>query len=135
MAREFVLQLSNRPGELAHLARSLAARWVDIRHIASAAHGETACVFLTTSDDDATREVLHGLGIPYVQGDTVFVDVDDVPGGLAAVTERLATAGVNIEGVLTLSRHDGKVEMAFAVDDAAKAREVLGTGSLVGAGS
>jgi hypothetical protein len=134
MTRQFVVQLTNRPGELAHLAKALAARWIDILHIATAGHGETACVFLTTSDEEATREVLHGLGLPHVEGDTIVVDVDDVPGGLASITATLAGAGVNILGILTVCRHDGKVEMAFAVDDEPRAREALGLSELALAG-
>lgn len=134
MPRQFVIQLANRPGELAHIAKALAARWVDITHIASAGHGSTSCAFLTTSDANSTREVLHGLGLPFVEGDTIVLDVDDVPGGLAHVTETLAAAGVNVIGALMVCRHDGKVEMAFAVDDEPRAREALGLaeGSLAG---
>jgi len=33
MARQFVVQLANRPRELAHLARALAARDLDIRRV------------------------------------------------------------------------------------------------------
>lgn len=126
MPRQFVIQLANRPGELAHIAKALAARWVDITHIASAGHGSMACAFLTTSDIAATREVLRGLGMPFVEGDTIVLDVDDVPGGLAEVTAKLAAAGVNVIGALMVCRHDDKVEMAFAVDDEQRAREALG---------
>lgn len=134
MPRQFVIQLANRPGELAHVARALAARWIDIEHVASAGHGSMACVFLTTSDAVATREVLHGLGLPFVEGETIVVDIEDVPGGLAEVTDALAAAGVNVVGALMVCRHDGKVEMAFAVDDEARAREALGMTGLSLAG-
>jgi hypothetical protein len=134
MPRQFVIQLANRPGELAHIARALAARWIDIEHVASAGHGDMACVFLTTSDAAATRDVLHGLGLPFVEGETIVVDIEDIPGGLANVTATLAEAGVNVVGAVMVCRHDGKVEMAFAVDDEAKAREALGLTGLALAG-
>ena len=134
MPRQFVIQLANRPGELAHIAKALAARWIDIEHLASAGHGSMACVFLTTSDRTATRDVLHGLGLPFVEGETIVVDVDDVPGGRANVTNTLADAGVNVVGALMVCRHDGKVEMAFAVDDEARARQALGLTELAPAG-
>ena len=35
MVSQFVIQLENRPGELAHLTRALAMRGIDIRHIDS----------------------------------------------------------------------------------------------------
>ena len=125
MARQFVVQLPNRPGELAHLARALGARGVNIEHISCVAAGPTSCVFVTTGADDTTRRLLAGMGVPFIEGETIVVDVEDRPGGLADVTERLAAAGVNIVGTLIVGRRDGIVEMAFGVDDPARARAAL----------
>lgn len=129
MSHPFVVQLQNRPGELAHLARALAARGIDIRHIAGGGTGCTGCAFLTTDDDSATREVLHSMGYTFVEGNTIVVEADDRPGTLAELSEKLASAGVNIEGVLIVGRRGGQVEIAFSVDDQQRAREALGTTS------
>ena len=125
MERQFVVQLDNRPGELAHLARALAARGINIVHISCAAAGKVACVFMTTEHEDQTRQVLRGLGYEYIEGATLVVDVLDRPGGLADVAERFAARGVNILGTLCVGRREGVLEMAFAVDDVEKARAAL----------
>jgi hypothetical protein len=125
MERQFVVQLDNRPGELAHLARALGARGINITHISCAGTGPIACAFVTTGEEGATRDVLHGLGHDYLEGETVVVDVLDQPGGLADVAERLAGADVNILGTMCVGRREGILEMAFAVDDAARARAAL----------
>jgi hypothetical protein len=96
MGRQFVIQLDNRPGELAHLARALGARGIDIEHISCAGTGSIACAFMTTGEPGETREVLHGLGHDFIEGETIVVDVEDRPGGLADIAEKLARAGVNI---------------------------------------
>ena len=134
MERQFVVQLDNRPGELAHLARALGARGINITHISCAGTGKIACAFMTTEREDDTRAVLHGLGHEFLEGDTVVVDVLDRPGGLADVTERFANAGVNILGTLCIGRREGVLEMAFAVDDAEKARAALPQAELAGIG-
>ena len=134
MQRQFIVQLDNRPGELAHLARALGGRGVNISHLSCAGMGTLACAFITTGDDGATREVLHGLGHDYLEGETVVVDVMDQPGGFADVTERLAAAGVNILGTMCVGRREGIMEMAFAVDDGAKARAALPAAELASAG-
>ena len=126
MSRQFVVQLDNRPGELAHLARALGARGIDIRHIASVGVGPLGCAFLTTSDDLATREVLRGLGHDSIEGDPVLVDVEDRPGGLADVLERLGAAGVNILGTMIVGRRSGVMQVIFCVDDEARARAAIG---------
>ena len=134
MERQFVVQLDNRPGELAHLARALGARGINITHISCAGTGKIACAFMTTEKEDATREVLRGLGHEFLEGEMVVVDVLDQPGGLADVAERFARAGVNILGTLCIGRREGVLEMAFAVDDGDKARAALPQAELAGIG-
>jgi hypothetical protein len=126
MARQFVVQLENRVGELAHLARALAARGVDIRHIWCFGSGKLACAFIVPSEPELMRTVLDGLGHEYIEGNPIVVDVEDRPGGLADVAERLAAAGVQIIGTLCVGQRPGLVEMAFTVDDEGRAREALG---------
>jgi len=132
MQHQFVVQLDNRPGELAHLARALGARGINITQISCAGTGTIACAFMTTTDDEETRKVLRGLGHDFVEGATVVVDVLDQPGGLADVAERFAAAGVNILGTLCIGRRAGIVQMAFAVDDEAQARAALANAKLAG---
>ena len=134
MNRQFVIQMDNRPGELAHLARALAGRGVDITHISCAGAGPIACAFITTGNDKETRKVLNGLGHEFLEGETVVVDVLDQPGGFADVAELLAKAGVNILGTMCVGRREGVMEMAFAVDDAEKALKVLPRAELAGIG-
>jgi hypothetical protein len=126
MARQFVVQLENRPGELAHLAHAFGARGINIVHVACVGAGPLACMFVTTDDDEGARKVLHGLGHEYIEGQPIMVEVEDRPGGLAEVTDRLAAAHVNVTGMLAVGRRPGIVEMTFCVDDEAKAREALG---------
>jgi hypothetical protein len=134
MARQFVVQLENRPGELAHLAHAFAARGINIHHVACVGAGPLACMFVTTDDDEGARKILHGLGHAYIEGQPIMIEVEDRPGGLAEVTDKLAAAGVNITGMLPVGRRPGIVEMTFCVDDEHKAREALGlqTEHLVG---
>jgi hypothetical protein len=132
MQRQFVVQLDNRPGELAHLARAMAARGVNIEHISCAGTGSVACAFMTTSDD-AAREVLRGLGHDFIEGGAVVVEVLDQPGGLADVTEQLAAGGVNVLGTMCIGRREGVLEMTFVVDDEAKAKAALADPQLTAA--
>jgi hypothetical protein len=126
MASQFVVQLDKRPGSFARLARALAARNIDIRGMFRGGSGYCAYAVLTTEDEVAVRSALRASGWPFVEGQTIVVSVEDRPHGLEAVTDRLASGGVAIERVLFVDRREGRVETAFAVDDAARARRVLG---------
>ena len=126
MARQFVVQLDNHPGELAQLSRSFAQRGVQIHHAACAGTGPLQCMFVTFTDDDAARSVLKGLGHPFIEGEPVMVEIPDEPGSLGVVSQKLADAGVIVTGVIQAGTKPGKLEMAFCVDDERKAREALG---------
>jgi hypothetical protein len=127
MTRQFVIQLDNRPGELAHVARALASRGIDIEHISCAGTGTIACAFMTTGE-------LKGLGHDFIEGETIVVDVEDQPGGLGEIAQKLADAGVNILGVLEVGRREGIKEIALAVDDPVKAKQVISAAQLAGIG-
>jgi hypothetical protein len=128
MVTQFVVQLDDRPGALAGLTKALAARGIDLRGISLGGAGDRGYAVITTSDEAATRGVLRTSGYPYVEGETLIVEVEDRPGGLAAVAEKLAVAGVDIRGVLFVGCGEGKVATALSVDDVDRARKALGLG-------
>jgi hypothetical protein len=125
MARQFIVQLPNTPGALAALAESLAARGVDLRAIGGGGIGELGHVILTTADDDTTRQVLKERSYTFIEGESLLTEVDDRPGGMAAVARKLADAGINIHGHLFIGRWGDRAMFAFVVDDEEKARPVL----------
>ncbi len=125
MAQTFVIQLPNHPGELAHLARALAARGINIVHVAAGGAGAQAFAYLETDRFEDTRQVLSGMGYDYLAGKTIVVECCDEPGALASLAEELAAVGVNIEGVMTAGHGQGVVDIAITVDDADKARAAL----------
>jgi hypothetical protein len=126
MVQQFVVQLENRPGALARLARALAVRGVNIEQIAGGGAGPLGYAVLTTNDDATTREVLRSSGYRFVEGQSLIVEIEDRPGTLADVTERLADAGIQILGVLVVGRRGPLAEIALSVDDVPRARRVLG---------
>jgi hypothetical protein len=136
MARQFVVQLDSHPGELARLIKSFEAFNVQIAHVACVGSGPLECLFVTTTDDDAARGVIKGLGHPFIEGEPLMVQIPDRPGAFAEVSDRLGAAGVRVTGLVKAGQRPGFVEMAFCVDDVAAAREALGqcAADLVGVG-
>ncbi len=125
MAKQFVVQLPNRPGGLAALAETLAQRGVDLRAIGGGGIGEVGHIILTTADDPTTRTVLEEGGYTFIEGESILAEVDDRPGGMARVARDLADAGVNIYGHLFLGRWGDRAMFAFVVDDPETARPIL----------
>ena len=125
MANQFVVQLNNEPGAMASLAEALAARGVDLRAIGGGGIGDSGHVIMTTADDATTKQILDEGGYTYIEGESILAEVDDRPGGMAALSRQLADAGVNIYGHLFLGRWGDRAMFAFVVDDPDKARPIL----------
>lgn len=125
MANQFVVQLNNEPGAMASLAEALAERGVDLRAIGGGGIGDSGHVIMTTADDATTKQILDEGGYTYIEGESILAEVDDRPGGMAALSRQLADAGVNIYGHLFLGRWGDRAMFAFVVDDPEKARPIL----------
>jgi len=125
MPKQFVVQVTNKPGQLADLAEQMAARGVDLRAIGGGGLGETGHMIMTTADDDTARSVLEAGGWTFIEGESLLAEVDDKPGGMARVARELSDAGVNVLGHLFLGRWSDRATFAFVVDDPEKARPIL----------
>ena len=125
MSKQFVVQLPNRPGALADLSETLAARGVDLRAIGGGGIGNSGHLILTTADDNVTREILDKGEYTYIEGESILAEVDDRPGGMARLARALADAGVNIYGHLFLGRWGDRAMFTFVVDKPDIARPIL----------
>jgi hypothetical protein len=126
MAHQFVVQLAHKPGALATLCRELEREGVDLKAIGGGGIGEVGHVILKTADDVKTRGILEAGSYNFIESESVLAEVDDQPGGMLSVLDRLAAAGVNVYGHLFMGRWGERATFAFVVDDPAKARAALG---------
>ncbi len=127
MALQFVVQLENRPGAPAGLARALGERGIDIRQLAGGGMGPVGYAVIETDDDEGTATALRAAGLPFLSGEPVIAEIADRPGALATVVDRLGVAGVDVSAVMVVGRSEGGLEIAVVVDDVEEARRVLAT--------
>lgn len=128
----FIVDLKNKPGEVATLAEAIAEKGIDISAFTGATCGDTGSVALITNDEAGTRRVLTDGKWTYRSVELVVASLANKPGTLAMVTRKLANAGVNIEAAVPTGMSEGNVHIAFATDNPAKAKEALGDSMLVG---
>jgi hypothetical protein len=126
VTRQFVVQLENRPGALAGLARVLGDRGIDIRQLAGGGMGVVGYAVIETDADEATADALHAAGLPFIAGEPLLTTLEDRPGALATLVDRLGVGGVSVHGVMVVGRREGELEVALIVDDPDRASQVLG---------
>jgi hypothetical protein len=127
MPQLFSVRLKNEPGALADLAQALADNGIDIRTSSGGGVGNNGWATLSTSNDAAARDVLRKGKYAFSEGESLNVSVEDQPGSLARLMRRLADGNVNVLGLITLGRRQGKAELAICVDQVDKARRILGS--------
>ena len=121
----FLVDLENKPGELARIAEAMGAKGINITGVTGATCGSTGRVTLMTADEAATRTTLGEIGCRFEEIEAVEASMRHEPGTLGSTARRLADAGVNIEAIMPTGMSGSEVTVAFMTDNPAKAREVL----------
>ena len=130
----FLVDLTNKPGELSRLADAIAQKGINITSFAGATAGGSGAVIIVTNDEAGTRRAMNEKGFKAREIELVTASLEHVPGSLAAATKKLADAGINIEAAIPTGMAGSNVSISFATDNPAKAREILGVGEPAGIG-
>lgn len=123
MEREFSVRLANKPGELARLTEALSKDGVNIRTISTEPKAEV--VRLVTADPEKTKQTLSRAKMEFSERNLLVAKLDDRPGELARITRTLAKEGINIDAAYMLGMDGKRVQVALAVSDENKARNLL----------
>jgi hypothetical protein len=121
----FLVDLENRPGELARVTEAIAAKGVDILAISAMAAGDRGRVAIITNDEEPAAAALRSAGCSFRMTDAAEVSLRAQPGSLAQATRRLAEGEVNIEAVMVMGMDGDDVRVAFLTDAPAKAKTIL----------
>ena len=76
-------------------------------------------------DVESARAALEGANIRFEEGEVITVLLENRAGELAAVSAKLADAGVNLRGLYLTGIVDDLVELAIIADDPKKAKRAL----------
>ncbi len=115
--KEFSVTLTNKPGQLATLAGRLADAGIHIESLAAIGRDGESLVRFMPDDAVATRHVLDSAGVNFEERPILDTFLPNEPGALAAVTQRLADAGVNIDSIYLLHSNAEGLHFAVTVDD------------------
>jgi hypothetical protein len=127
LERQLSVAIENEPGRLGHIGRLLAQHAIHIDAFSVINNVEQGMLRLMTSDPPAARAVLKAEGLPFVEAEVLSAEMTDCVGGLAAVGEALATAGINIEYAYASTTRIGQpVRLILKTTNLQKACEILG---------
>jgi hypothetical protein len=123
--KDFAIQLSHRPGELARVATALSRHGVNLKAVVGLAIGPQVLLRIIADDVESARAALEGAGIRFEEHEVVTVLLENHAGELAKIASKLADANVNLLGIYLTGIEDDLVELAVVADDVKKAKRVL----------
>ncbi len=99
IARQFVVPLENKPGELAHLATILSAAAVNIQAISipETPPGKAGKVRLLVDNEAVARRALASAKIPFEEEEVIVLYLENKPGALAGLAEKLTREKIELE--------------------------------------
>jgi hypothetical protein len=123
--KDFTIQLTHRPGELADVANALSLKGVNIKSLAAMNLGNQASMRFIPDDVDAARNALRDRNIRFEENEVVSVLLENKAGELTGVASKLSEAGLNLEAIYLVGVAEDLIELAIAADDIKKAKKVL----------
>jgi hypothetical protein len=133
--REITAFLENKPGRLAKICSALAHEKIDLRALSVMDDNGRSVLRLVTDQIEATGKALTALGTEHSTTEVLAVEMENRPGALAKVLERLAEEHINIEyAYLAASASPGKSTGIFHTSNPKRAQQILADSSGNGAG-
>ena len=123
---EVTAYLENKPGRLAKICSALAHEKLNIHALSVMDTADRSVLRLVTNDIEPTKRVLTSLGTEFEVGEVLSVPMDNRPGALARVLERLAEEHINIEyAYVSTASEPGRSLGIFHTSNPKRALQVL----------
>lgn len=122
---EFVIEIDNRPGQLARVCELIGQNEINLKAIATDRVGNQTFVRLLVDKDKKMREMLDENDFIYAENEVIIKSISDKPNALTNVARKLGAAGVNIEAIYLLNKGQEKVNLIFSLDNPRKGAELL----------
>ena len=126
LARQVTAFLENKPGRLSNICSALGREKINIQALTVMDSKEHSVLRFVTDDIAKTKSVLTSLGTPFQETEVLIVEMDNRPGSLAKVCERLAEEHVNIDyAYCSAAIKNGRAIGIFKVSNVIKASHAL----------
>lgn len=123
MAKQLSVFLENKAGRLAMVTRVLGEAGINIRALSIADTSDFGILRIIVNDPPKAYAILKDAGFTVSETEVIGVRVKDIPGGLAAVLEKMSDANLNIEYMYAfLGTSETDALVIFKIEDNKKAR-------------
>lgn len=96
LGRQLMIRLDNKVGSLAEVTSIIAASGINLIAICAYEVDNTVAVMFVTEDNNGSRRLFEDRGIGVQEEEVILLTVDNKPGALQRVTEKIAEAGIDL---------------------------------------
>jgi len=125
LEKQLSVFVQNKVGSLGELSRALAKANINIKALSIVDDLDWGIVRLIVDEPEKAKEILHKLGLMYGEGRVVTVMLENHPGALAELADKLGKKKINIEQAFLTTAGDVSLIVLSTTDDK-KASSVLG---------
>jgi hypothetical protein len=123
---QLTLTLESKPGVLAKISRTLADAGVNITAICAAETAGRGKIRMLVSDPARAKDALKAAKLRCGEEPALTLTLEDRPGALARVAEKLAQGKLNIKCAYATTSGGGSATVVLTVSNADKAQALLG---------
>ena len=120
-----VILTEDRPGVLARISYILGKAHINIEGLNAFTVGGRGIIYLSVSDREKAKKLLEKNGYQIEEEEVLILALEDKPGTLSMITEKLAKEKVNIISISIIGKEKGKAYVSLKVDRPRKAKYLL----------
>ncbi len=125
LEKQLSVFVQNKVGSLGELSIALAKANINIKALSIVDDLDWGIVRLVVDEPEKAKEILHKLGLMYGEGQVVTVMLENHPGALAELADKLGKKKINIEQAFVTTAGDVSLIVLSTTDDK-KASSVVG---------
>jgi len=125
LEKQLSVFVQNKVGSLGDLSTALAKANINIKALSIVDDLDWGIVRLVVDEPEKAKEILHQLGLMYGEGQVVTCMLENHPGALAELADKLGKKKINIEQAFVTTSGDVSLIVLSTTDDK-KASSVVG---------
>ena len=115
MSRQLMISLDNNVGTLAEVTSAISASGINMVALCAYAVGKTVAIMFVTEDKNAARKILEGQGCPVREEEVILLSLENKPGALQSVTDKLAESGIDLKLIYGSVDKDSKTSRLVVI--------------------
>lgn len=106
--RQLMISVEDHVGTLAEVTSAISSSGINMIALCAYAVNNKVAIMFVTEDNNGARRVLEGKGYQVREEEVILLSIENKPGALQTVTDKIAEAGINLRLLYGSVAKDGK---------------------------